>query len=184
MFSALTARGITIIGAVVLAAALFALSGCSTLGIATTKETEAMQAWQDSLGEVVYTMNARLANLDSVEAELKRMESESGAAMDSLEVRMDRAQTWVAELGLDEISRDAREAATAANNANRTSLAVTDAYLQNIIDRRDALTDHAVEIEALVDSLQAEAVADSMAAEEDSNFMLKDDANETSSEGN
>ena len=184
MFSALTARGITIIGAVVLAAALFALSGCSTLGIATTKETEAMQAWQDSLGEVVYTMNARLANLDSVEAELKRMESESGAAMDSLEVRMDRAQAWVAELGLDEISRDAREAATAANNANRTSLAVTDAYLQNIIDRRDALTDHAVEIEALVDSLQAEAVADSMAAEEASNFMLKGNASESSNEGN
>jgi hypothetical protein len=184
MFAALTARGITIISAGVLAAALFALSGCSTLGVATTKETEAMQAWQDSLGRVVYTMNARLANLDSVEAELKRMESESGAAMDSLEVRMDRAQAWVAELGLDEISRDAREAATAADNANRTSLAITDAYLQNIIDRRDALTDHAVEIEALVDSLQAEAVADSMAAEEDSNFMLKGNANETSSGGN
>jgi outer membrane murein-binding lipoprotein Lpp len=75
MFAALTARGITIIGAVVLATALFAISGCSTLGIATTKETEAMQAWQDSLGQVVYTMNARLANLDSVEAELKRMEA-------------------------------------------------------------------------------------------------------------
>lgn len=184
MFAALTARGITIISAVVLAAALFALSGCSTLGIATTKETEAMQAWQDSVGSVVSTMNTQLANLAVVEADLKRMESESSAAMDILTVRLDHAQTWVAELGLDEISRDAHEAANAANAANRTSLAITDAYLQNVIDRRDALTDHAVEIQALVDSLQAEAGADSVAAEEDSNFMLKGNANENSGGGN
>ena len=179
-----TARGISIISAVVLAMALFALSGCSTLGIATTKDTAAMQAWQDSLGDVVYTMNARLANLDSVEAELKRMETESNAAMDTLQTRMDRAQAWVAELGLDEIALDARAAAAAANDANRTSVAITDAYLANIIAQSAALTAHAADVEALVDSLNTVAESDSLAAQGDPNFRYMEDTQESSSEGN
>jgi hypothetical protein len=168
----------------VVTTALFALSGCSTLGIATTKETESIQAWQDSTGQVVAARNARLANLDSFERELERIETESAAAIESLEVRLERAHAWVEALRLEEISERAHAATAAANTANQTSIAVTEAYLQNIIARRDALTAHATEVEAMMDSLRWIAETDSAAADKARRMFLMGDPQDIPKEGN
>ena len=88
MHAALSPRGTTLIVSLILTATFFTLSGCSTLGIATTKEMESVQSWQDSTGRVVADMDQRMATIDNVAADLERLELESTAALDSLEIRV------------------------------------------------------------------------------------------------
>jgi hypothetical protein len=154
MHAALSPRGTTLIVSLILTAVFFTLSGCSTLGIATTKEMESVQSWQDSTGRVVADMDQRLAYIDSVAAELERLEMESTTALDSLEARLDRAKAWAERVDLDGIAERAGSAENAAWQAAARTDAVSDMYLQRLLVQRDELLTHIDHVMAVNDSLK------------------------------
>jgi hypothetical protein len=161
VFRILAPRTAALIAALVLAGALFALGGCSTLGIATTDQMDGVAAWQDSVGRVLAATsaqssnnNARLADLDSVEARLERVEEDSQATLDTLQVRMERARAWAESLELDRLANDARGAEAAAASAARRSEIFTESYLSHLISQRKALQVQIDQILTMMDSVR------------------------------
>ena len=109
-----------------LAAAPF-LSGCSTLGIATTEE---LAATETRLQNSNRDTSARLDNLEQGTADMQQTLNQIATSIDTMNTRFGRAKTWLETMNLDTISQDAQAASKAALDVDSRHKAFLTGYLE------------------------------------------------------
>jgi uncharacterized phage infection (PIP) family protein YhgE len=103
------------------------LNGCSTLGIATTKD---LTATESRLQDSNRANSTRLDNLEKNTADMQQTLTEITTSLDTLNTRFVRAKAWLEHMSLDTISADAKAATEAATLAESRSRMFLENYLE------------------------------------------------------
>jgi len=139
--------GIRLIYAAAFLAAAFVLplaTGCSTLGIATTEELEAV----DSRVQTQHRSNtSRLDTIEQQNAQMLQQLSQISSRLDTLETGFEQARVWLEALNLDEISDAAKTASDLTATMQAQSQAFLVNYLRWIKTQRDVLDEQLIELE-------------------------------------
>jgi chromosome segregation ATPase len=136
-------RGAVVLLALALAAPL--LSGCSTLGIATSEELSATESRLENSSRAT---NSRLDNLEKGTADLQQTLAQITSSIDSLNTGFARAKKWLETMNLDTISADAQAASNAAVSAEARSRAFLKHYLEWIKQQHALLEKQIATLEA------------------------------------
>jgi hypothetical protein len=119
-------------------AALLGLSGCSTLGIATSDEMLQARSRTDSLHRV---QEASIANLQAEASRLEQNKASMQTALDTLNQRFDRAKAYFDSLDLESIRNN-------IDAVNQRSLSVSESYLAWLKNQQQFLAAEIAELEA------------------------------------
>jgi uncharacterized phage infection (PIP) family protein YhgE len=103
------------------------LNGCSTLGIATTKD---LTATESRLQDSNRANSTRLDNLEKNTADMQQTLTEITTSLDTLNTRFVRAKAWLEHMSLDTISADAKAATEAATLAESRSRMFLENYVE------------------------------------------------------
>jgi predicted nuclease with TOPRIM domain len=112
---------------IALAATVPCLGGCSTLGIATADDLTATESRLQNSNRANAT---RIENLEQNSASMQEALNELTAGVDSLNVRFQRATTWLQNMNLDTLAKDAEEASTLALAAEARNREFFNVYLE------------------------------------------------------
>jgi septal ring factor EnvC (AmiA/AmiB activator) len=121
------------------------MSGCSTLGIATTEDLTALENRLQSSNN---STSARLDNLEQEKTDLQSTLTQISADIDTLNNRFARASEWLKNMNLDTISQDAQDASQAAMNAESRSRAFLAEYLEWVKAQHAMLEEQIATLEA------------------------------------
>jgi outer membrane murein-binding lipoprotein Lpp len=102
------------------------LSGCSTLGIATTDDLTAAESRLQNSQRATTT---RVDNLEKNTSDLQATLTQISSNIDTLNTRFARAKVWLENMNIDTIAADSQEASAAAISAEARSRAFFSHYL-------------------------------------------------------
>lgn len=121
------------------------LSGCSTLGIATTDE---LTATENRLQGSNSATNARLDQLEQGSTDMQQTLTQITASLDSLNANFAEAKAWLQTMDLDTISEDAKSATQAATEAESRSRAFLAHYLEWLKAQQDLINQQITMLES------------------------------------
>ena len=134
------------------------LTGCSTLGIAETKDVTAMEARIDNENQQINTrLEASLANQQELQAQVNQLmqsQSATAAQVDSLVHHFEIAREWLKDLNIDSLSEDVSTIHRVSAEANDRSRKVTEFYVEWIRNQHETL---GKQLQALEASLKESA---------------------------
>jgi hypothetical protein len=136
-----------------LALAVPFLSGCSTLGIATSDDLTAMES---SLRNSNNATNTRIDNVEKSTGDMQAELTQMTTSLDSLNVRFARAATWLETMSLDTIAEDSKNATEQARAAAAISQDFFKNYLEWIKAQHAALDQQIKTLEAQVNKAPAD----------------------------
>lgn len=140
------ARSWLIIIAVMSAIGVMSLAtGCSTLGIATVEEMEALDSRVQTQNR---STTSRLDTIEQQNTQVLQQLSSISARLDTLETDFERAADWLRALDLDEISTAAKDASELSAQMQAQTQSFLMNYMRWIKTQRDALDAQLQDLEA------------------------------------
>ncbi len=137
-----------------LALAVPFLTGCSTLGIATSDDLTAMES---SLRNSNNATNTRIDNVEKSTGDMQAELTQITTSLDSLNVRFARAATWLETMSLDTIAEESKKATEEARAVAAVSRVFFQNYLEWIKEQHAALDLQIKTLEAQVNKAPADA---------------------------
>jgi predicted nucleic acid-binding Zn-ribbon protein len=130
---------------VALALAIPFLGGCSTLGIATTEELDAVNGRLESSNRSTGT---RLDALEKDSADLQQTLGEMTASIETLNSQFAEAKTWLETMNIASITEDSQKATAAATAAETRIRLFLTHYLEMLRAQQASLEEQITVIEA------------------------------------
>ncbi|UCH84922.1 MAG: hypothetical protein JSW50_04330 [Candidatus Latescibacterota bacterium] len=134
---------------IALAVAVPLINGCSTLGIATSEELQAVEGRLESSNR---STGARLDNLEKDTADNQQALEQMTATMNDLNERFAEARTWLETMNLDTITQDSQRATAAATAAETRIRAFLTHYLEMLKNQQAALEKQIATIETKINT--------------------------------
>jgi chromosome segregation ATPase len=157
----MVARSLGPLGLLLVVLAPLVLVGCSTLGIAETKDTEALDSrltsqTRQNATNIQQTQN-QVAGMDTTVARLARNDAQTQARLDSLSANFAAANEWLKQFNIDTIAEDAEAATHRAQAADARTQAISRYFLDKARLDSENLLRQIQEFQAFLDSLERAA---------------------------